>query len=397
MSPVEPVEYVVAPSLHRPAVHLSADRRTLNELGDVLDALDFLAHDLANRPTQDGLPARWVGFLNYDLAHRFERLPHRAAEDTPLPLLVFGRCGVEAPAVPPSTGPDVLPAADCAAPGDALTAVASNFTRSGFEAAVARAIEYVHAGDVFQVNLAQRLTLPCPDPPATVYRRLLTHYPAWYGALLELPAWLPGCETVRAVVSNSPELFLHVDRGGTVTSRPIKGTRPRLPGMEQALRSSVKDQAELNMIVDLLRNDLGRVCRVGSVRVPEPRAIETHPTVYHGVSTITGQLKPDVGLGRLLAATFPCGSVTGAPKIRAMEIIDELEPHRRGVYCGSVGYVDARGEWQFNVAIRTMTLTSTHAHVFVGGGIVADSVPADEYEETLVKARAMLAAVRAGG
>lgn len=397
MSPVEPAEYVVAPSLGRPAVHLSADRRTLSELGDVLAALDFLAYDLANRPTQDGRPARWVGFLNYDLAHLFERLPRRAAEDIPVPLLVFGRCGVDTSAVPPPADHVAPPAAGGVTPGDALTGVASNFTRSGFEAAVARAIEYVHAGDVFQVNLAQRLTLPCPDAPAKVYRRLLMHYPAWYGALLELPAWLPGCETVRAVVSNSPELFLHVDRGGTVTARPIKGTRPRLPGMEQALRTSVKDQAELNMIVDLLRNDLGRVCRVGSVRVPEPRAIESHPTVYHGVSTITGQLKPDVGLSRLLAATFPCGSVTGAPKIRAMEIIDELEPHRRGVYCGSVGYLDARGVWQFNVAIRTMVLTSTHAHVYVGGGIVADSVPAEEYDETLVKARAMLAAIRADG
>jgi para-aminobenzoate synthetase component I len=147
------------------------------------------------------------------------------------------------------------------------------------------------------------------------------------------------------------------------------------------------------MIVDLERNDLGRVCEIGSVGVAEPRAIETHPTVYHGVATIEGQLREDVGFVDLLRATFPGGSITGAPKIRAMQIIEELEPLRRGPYCGAIGYLAADGSMQFNIAIRTMIVRHGLIHIPVGGGIVADSSPAAEYEETLVKARAMLSAV----
>jgi anthranilate/para-aminobenzoate synthase component I len=159
--------------------------------------------------------------------------------------------------------------------------------------------------------------------------------------------------------------------------------------MEKELRESAKDQAELNMIVDLERNDLGRVCQIGSVKVTNPREIETHPTVYHGVATIEGQLRREVGLVELLRATFPGGSVTGAPKIRAMEIIEELEPVRRGPYCGAIGYISADGQMQFNIAIRTIVATGGKAYVSVGGGIVADSNPKDDYEEPLVKARAL--------
>jgi anthranilate/para-aminobenzoate synthase component I len=191
------------------------------------------------------------------------------------------------------------------------------------------------------------------------------------------------------LISNSPELFLRVSPEGRVITRPIKGTRPRGSGMEDELRRSVKDQAELNMIVDLERNDLGRVCEIGSVRVTEPRVIEAHPTVYHGVATIEGRLRDDVTFSGLLRATFPGGSVTGAPKIRAMQIIEELEPHSRGAYCGAIGYVAADGSMEFNVAIRTMTAKGGLIHIPVGGGIVADSEPAAEYEETLVKAKAM--------
>jgi len=148
-----------------------------------------------------------------------------------------------------------------------------------------------------------------------------------------------------------------------VTTRPIKGTRPRAAGMEEELRHSLKDQAELNMIVDLERNDLGRVCEIGSVRVIEPRVIEAHPTVYHGVATIEGQLRDDVTFADLLRATFPSGSVTGAPKIRAMQIIDELEPCARGPYCGAIGYLAADGSMQFNVAIRTMIAKDGLVHI----------------------------------
>jgi para-aminobenzoate synthetase component 1 len=165
--------------------------------------------------------------------------------------------------------------------------------------------------------------------------------------------------------------------------------------MELQLRDSAKDQAELAMIVDLERNDLGRICETGSVKVTEPRVIEAHPTVYHGVATIEGQLRQDVTLVEVLRAMFPSGSVTGAPKIRAMQIIDELEPVRRGPYCGAIGYIDPDGSMQFNVAIRTMTIKDGQVHIPVGGGIVADSNPEAEYEETLVKAQAMFAAVGA--
>ena len=158
---------------------------------------------------------------------------------------------------------------------------------------------------------------------------------------------------------------------------------------ETALLTSKKDQAELNMIVDLERNDLGRICEVGTVKVTQSREIESHPTVYHGVATIEGELRPDVGLVDLLRATFPGGSITGAPKIRAMQIIDELEPTRRGPYCGAIGFISNDGHIEFNIAIRTMIATAGQIHVPVGGGIVADSNPSDEYEETLVKAAAM--------
>jgi anthranilate/para-aminobenzoate synthase component I len=163
--------------------------------------------------------------------------------------------------------------------------------------------------------------------------------------------------------------------------------------MDEELSRSEKDRAELTMIVDLQRNDLGRICEIGSVRVTEPRVIEAHPTVYHGVATVEGILRPGVGFVDILRAVFPCGSITGCPKIRAMQVIDELEPVRRGPYCGAIGWIGADGSMEFNVAIRTMVVTDGLVHVPVGGGIVADSDPAAEYEETLVKATAMLAAL----
>jgi anthranilate/para-aminobenzoate synthase component I len=270
------------------------------------------------------------------------------------------------------------------------TEIRSTFTRREYLAAVARAIEYIGAGDVFQVNLSQRFSVPQREHPAALYARLRRQSPAWYGACL--------CYDDFAILSNSPELFLRVEPPDTegkrrVVTRPIKGTRPRQPGMDAELRDSVKDQAELNMIVDLERNDLGRVCEIGSVRVTEPRSIEAHPTVLHGVATVEGVLRDGVTLVELLRATFPGGSVTGAPKIRAMEIIEELEPVRRGPYCGAIGYIAGDGAVEFNIAIRTMTMKDGLVHVPVGGGVVADSDPAAEYEETLVKARAMFAAL----
>jgi para-aminobenzoate synthetase component 1 len=254
---------------------------------------------------------------------------------------------------------------------------------------VSRVIQYIRAGDVFQVNLSQRFTTDLLSPAAAIYSRLLAHAPARYGGMLDFGD--------HALICNSPELFLRIRSNSagerTVVTRPIKGTRPLQPGMEAELRNSIKDQAELNMIVDLERNDLGRVCEIGTVKVVEPRVIERHPTVYHGAATVQGIVRPGVSLVDLLRATFPGGSVTGAPKIRAMEIIEELEPVRRGPYCGAIGYLASDGTIEFNVAIRTMIVKDTRIHIPVGGGIVADSDPAAEYDETLVKAAAMLAAL----
>jgi len=352
--------------------------RVIREWDDPLTALAWMS-DMSDIPDTR---ARWIGYLSYDLGRLFERLPTRAQDELRLPLFSFTmHYGF---ADPPAYVLRALPISTGLQP-----TIQSNFTRPAYHAAVARCIDYIAAGDVFQVNLSQRFSVGMSATPAQVYARLVEHTPAWYGALLQYPD--------HALVCNSPETFLRVvpqpDGRRTVITRPIKGTRPRLPGMENALRDSIKDQAELNMIVDLERNDLGRVCEIGSVRVTRPREIETHPTVYHGAATVEGTLRPGVGFVDLLRATFPGGSITGAPKIRAMEIIDELEPSRRGPYCGAIGYLEPDGAMEFNIAIRTMIIKEGIAHIPVGGGIVADSNPADEYEETLVKARAMLAAL----
>jgi para-aminobenzoate synthetase component 1 len=318
---------------------------------------------------------RWVGHLNYDLGRLFESIGPGPPRGLEIPLFQFTFCS---PAADRPPGPDVRYAKSDAP-------LQSNFTRPEYERTVARAIEYIAAGDVFQVNLSQRFTVGLRHDPAVLYHQLVQHAPARYGALLSYGDY--------ALISHSPELFFSVSADHRITTRPIKGTRPLLPGMEEQLRDSAKDQAELNMIVDLERNDLGRACRIGSVKVAQARAIEAHPAVYHGVATIEGTLRDDVTFVDLLRAIFPGGSVTGAPKIRAMQIIDELEPVRRGPYCGAIGYLAADGSMQFNIAIRTMIVKDGLVHIPVGGGIVADSDPTEEYIETLAKAKAMFCAL----
>jgi len=285
---------------------------------------------------------------------------------------------------------------------------ACNFTREGYLGAVARAREYIAAGDIFQVNLSRRFTVPlepcAPGPdlrPASLYVRLRHANPAPYAAYIGLGAG-------RAVLSSSPELFLDLAAGRVVT-RPIKGTRPHRAGETESsdfnrrerdnLLRSEKDKAELVMITDLERNDLGRVCDYGSVRVTEPRAVEAYEAVYHTVATVEGRLHPEAGLVDLLRATFPGGSITGAPKVRAMQIIAELEPTRRSVYTGAIGYLappsdaEPAGRCSLNIAIRTLLIAGQAVHLQAGGGIVADSDPAAEFDETSDKARAMLAAL----
>ena len=349
---------------------------------DPLAALDWMPRHLA----EIGSPpdARWIGYLSYDLGRLFEQLPQRTVDDLQLPLFAFTlhHAPSELSWAPRGAVNAHKPRGNCT--------LASNFSRDAYIAAVKRAIEYIAAGDVFQVNLSQRFTAALPEHPAAIYERLHRQSPALYGAYLD--------HLDYALICNSPELFLRVQRDAAsgrrqVTTRPIKGTRAAGEGMARELRQSEKDRAELNMIIDLERNDLGRVCEIGSVRVTEPRAVEQHPTVLHTAATIEGLLRDDVTLVDLLRATFPGGSITGAPKIRAMEIIEELEPHRRGPYCGAIGYVAGDGTIEFNIAIRTMIVCDGRVHIPVGGGIVADSDPAAEYEETLVKARAMFEAL----
>jgi anthranilate/para-aminobenzoate synthase component I len=336
---------------------------------DPLAALDWMA----NHPGSTS-ESRWVGYLSYDLGRLFETIGVVAGDDLQLPLFCFGLYQ-RTPAAPPA-----IAVTTTVTPGPVGSVTKERYLRQ-----VARAAAYIETGDVFQVNLSQRFTAPLLLDPKEIWQNLCRRSPAVYGAYLEFGD--------HVLISNSPELFLHVSDDRTVTTRPIKGTRPNATGMLEELRKSVKDQAELNMIVDLERNDLGRVCEIGSVRVSEPRTIESHPTVFHGVATVQGKLRAEVSFVDLLRATFPGGSVTGAPKIRAMQIIEELEPVRRGPYCGAIGYLAADGSMQFNVAIRTMVVKDNQIHIPVGGGIVADSDPLEEYEETLTKAAAMFDAL----
>ena len=271
--------------------------------------------------------------------------------------------------------------------------VRSSFTYAGYIDAVKRVREYILAGDIFQTNLSQRFEAPLNESPWQLYLRMRVRNAAPFAAFFEAPE--------VSVISASPERFLRVDDAGHVETRPIKGTMPRGFGPEhdgalgQALSESAKDRAENLMIVDLMRNDLSRVCSPGTVRVPELFTLEHYATVHHLVSTVVGQLAPGLDAFDLLRAAFPGGSITGAPKVRAMEIIAELEPSQRSVYCGSLGYCSVTGALDTSIAIRTVIAPAGRDRVYfsAGGGIVADSDPEQEYRETLHKARGMIDAL----
>ena len=271
--------------------------------------------------------------------------------------------------------------------------VTSTFSREVYEQTVDRVIEYIHAGDIFQANLSQRLLTPAPCGSVDLYERLRAVNPAPFAGLMLWNDW--------AIISASPERFLCVI-DGEVETRPIKGTRQRKQGPEadlftrDELRQSEKDQAENVMIVDLLRNDLSRVCQPGTVRVPQLCTVETYETVQHLVSEVRGQLDDNHTVWDLFQATFPGGSISGAPKVRAMQIIAELEQTVRGPYCGSLFYVGADGRTDSNLLIRSFVHRYGWLQCNVGGGIVAQSEAAAEYEETLTKAAGMLKALSAG-
>lgn len=275
------------------------------------------------------------------------------------------------------------------APGAGLT---STFTRDDYLEAITCAKEYIAAGDIYQVNLSQRFSAPLAVDGWNLYQRLRQTNPAPFAAYLR-------CADEVEVLSSSPERFLRLEADGFVETRPIKGTISRGATPEEdwllaeRLQGSEKDRAELLMIVDLERNDVGKVCEIGSVRVPALFSLESFETVHHLVATVHGSLRKERAPVDLLRASFPGGSITGAPKIRSMEIIDELEPTRRAVYTGSIGYLSAHGRMDLNIAIRTFVVRGGEALYQVGGGIVADSDPLAEYIETLHKGRGLAAAL----
>lgn len=349
-----------------------------------------------------------IGYLGFELGRHIERLPATTVDDVGAPDLAVGWYDAallwdEVEGIGRLVGRpqavealrDRLAGAGSLPPRRELTVrtpLRPNMTRDEYLEAVRCALGYIEAGDIYQVNLSQRLSARVHASGLDLYRRLRTISPAPFAAYLALG----GVE----VLSSSPERLLLAD-GEALETRPIKGTRPRGATAEAdaclaaELRASAKDNAEHVMIVDLERNDLGRVAEVGTVAVPELAALETYAQVHHLTSTVTARRRAGIGVEALLRAMLPGGSVTGAPKIRALEIIDELEPTVRGVYTGAIGYLSAHGRIDLNVAIRTVTLLGGVAHAHVGGAIVADSDPSAEYRETLDKARGMAEALGA--
>jgi anthranilate/para-aminobenzoate synthase component I len=344
----------------------------------------------ARTPPFDG---GWVIALGYDLGECFEERSFAAKRANPAPHAVLLWCD-SAWCVDHSDGSlhavGTPPELDAGARGSpwSLSRLDPDTSDSHYAASVARVVEYIRAGDAFQANVARRFSGEMTGETRTFAHAAISRNRAWFGASLDLP-------NGERLVSMSPELFLRARPDGSVVTRPIKGTRPAHIDARE-LEESSKDAAELAMIVDLMRNDLGRVAEIGSVRVNTARVLETHTTVHHGVAEISAQLRDDVSWLDLLRATFPPGSVTGAPKIRAMQIIDELEPHSRGFYCGAIGFISRSGHAALNVAIRTAQIGvardergSRPVHYHAGCGIVADSDPASEVAETYAKARAI--------
>lgn len=341
----------------------------------------------------------WVLVLGYELGRQIEPSiqghGHPVA-DRPWPEATILRCEGAmiqdddrdwCPLGDPNTIPDLTEPRTLQASAGPIR---PDISRSEYEHIVEQVVEMIHAGDCFQANLAQRFHCSFKGSVRALALAAFKAADPRYGALIETA---PG----QAVVSMSPELFLEVKGQAdhrTIRTRPVKGTRPEWVSTDTLLNSD-KDEAELAMIVDLMRNDLGRICTLGSIRVSEGRTIETHQTVHHGVAEVEGTLNPNAGIGEILAATFPPGSITGAPKIRAMQIIESLEASRRGPYCGAIGWLDDSGLLVMNVAIRTIAahgnpiggsdLIDGGLDYLAGCGIVADSEAAAEYEESLAK------------
>ena len=394
------------------------------------DPLRLLEERLAayKAPHVPGLPrfsGGAVGYAAYDAVRYVERLPSPPPDDRGLPDLCFGfydrmvifdhinktvaavahahvdprdlrRCyddacrRVDALVERLRTAPVDLPVADIAPVGAVRRPYRSNFEPAAFEAAVARAIEYIKAGDAFQIVLSQRLQTETAARPFDIYRTLRVVNPSPFLFYVK--------SQPLTLVGSSPEIMVRVE-GDRVTIRPLAGTRPRGCDEDEdarlaaELEADPKERAEHIMLVDLGRNDVGRVARYGTVQLSDVMTVERYSHVMHLCSTVTGRLRPGTSAFDALRACLPAGTLSGAPKVRAMEIIDELEPHRRGPYGGAVGYVDFSGNMDTCIALRTMVLQGKTVYLQAGAGIVADSVPALEREETLNKARGLLRAL----
>lgn len=429
--PIPRLEAVRA--LGAPVLLDSADRR--NQLGrySILcaDPLLQIVDDQPPAQVQQRLraalqqlgPARWpgelrlpfgaglVGYLAYDYGRQLESLPCLARHDITLPDLSFGlydwslvsdhqlqRCWLVChPRVSNERQQALLRQLhDNTGPRQAFSLsepFAAEQGKAQYADAFTRVQDYIHAGDCYQINLAHRFSSRYQGDPLSAYCALRERSPTPFSAYLEMAG--------GALLSLSPERFIQV-HDGQVETRPIKGTRPRgaSPEQDQALAEELqgceKDRAENLMIVDLLRNDLGRSCEPGSIRVPELFSLESYPNVHHLVSSITGRLRSDSDAIDLLLRAFPGGSITGAPKIRAMQIIEELEPVRRSLYCGSVGYLGCEGQMDFNIAIRSLVCHQGSIYCWGGGGVVADSELDAEYQETLTKVGNLLDALQPG-
>jgi len=391
------------------SIHLEwSDGRRESFVSDPFIALKDILKRYAVR-NDTGIPfvSGGVGYFSYDLKDFIERLPDTAVDDLDLPDCVLGfydtvvvydhmkkKLYISSVAKDrmeyfkdkiSNSRPDIK-----AGSPPKPHALRSNFSKASYIKAITRAKEYIKRGDIYQVNLAQRFETELGSDPFELYCRLREASPAPFAAYL-------GFGDI-AILSSSPERFL-MKRGDYIETRPIKGTRPRGHDLfddgklEDELSRSAKDRAEHLMIVDLERNDLGRISRYGSVNVDEFIIMERYSTVFHLVSTISARLKEGIGPVDCLLAAFPGGSITGAPKVRAMQIIEELEPVKRSIYTGAIGYISFDGNMDTSVVIRTLVAKGRKAYFHVGGGIVADSDPEKEYEETLDKAKGLIEAL----
>jgi len=392
------------PLQHLQARPGEAGRAFLQRLRDGLQQLgDAQLPDGIELPFAGGL----IGYLSYDFGRRLEHLPSLAVDDLGLPdaqlglyawaLITDHHLATSQLVFHPGLATEererliaLFEAPDSATAGafNLLAPMHGDLQPEHYQAAFDHVQRYIQAGDCYQINLTQRFRAPCKGDPWRAYQALRKACPTPFSGYQQLADG-------SALLSFSPERFIRVSQG-QVETRPIKGTRPRSadPAIDarnaEELRHSPKDRSENLMIVDLLRNDLGRTCQIGSVKVPELFSLESYPNVHHLVSSITGQLASDKDALDLIGDSFPGGSITGAPKIRAMQIIDELEPSRRALYCGSLLYVDVRGEMDSSIAIRSLLVKDGQVSWWGGGAVVADSDWQSEYEESIAKVRVLM-------